>query len=219
MTRIATATVLLVSLLSGCVALDDAGDGGPAGTGTGLATGPSASASAGPSSTPAPNPSTSSSSTGPQACGGIPGHCDQGSYVTVTVRVPQGGTVDVPLPHADRCLPPSGWSVQGASNATATLRTVERGEVYTVMAAAGGVVTLAIDKSPYPSCQTFRADPWSVDPDPEDGSLPVNATVATALRVEVHDVSRYCYTDADFEGTAGPGWTTLAKVDGSWVCQ
>ncbi len=208
--------VLLVAcglLLAGCaVPRSEPGSSSPATTGP-ATTDAASTTTAGTSSSTTGAPSSSG------CAGSMPGHCAMGHALQLFISVRAGGEVGVPLPHGSWCLPPQDWAVTQSFNATATLRTVDRGQVFWVVAERNGSLTVAINLEGRSACQTFRYDPWSVDPDPQGDAMPINATVATQVSIQVQEVSGYCYSSDPYTGTAGPGWTELPKGQRMMVCQ
>jgi hypothetical protein len=65
-----------------------------------------------------------------------------------------------------------------------------------------------------PECQTFRYDPWSIDPDADNGTVEVRVTegevsLVTVLVRRVRDGTGEAVL---YEGTpSGDGWTALAE--------
>ncbi|MEA3191105.1 MAG: hypothetical protein QOD77_1687 [Thermoplasmata archaeon] len=144
---------------------------------------------------------------------------DDGAEGIFLVTVDGPLDVGVPLPHLDRCMAPQDWAAGAATavNATWRLLTVNRGTLLQVTATGPAIVHLKADLSGKPKCQTLRYDPWSIDPDPADGTVEVQAGQGSAhMAVVVHVVDGRCTTVTAYNGTvATPGWHTLASGTGT----
>lgn len=208
------AGIVALLLLAGCASTAPAPSAtttSPAGTHAGSG---SSSASA------SPHPSTSSSGAS-QMC---PPHCFEGRRlhleVVVADRAPR--QVGVPFPHGAWCLQPDQWSQQApAHNATAGLRDAGAGRSGTVLwvASSGqGSVQWSVDVTNRSTCATFRYDPWSIDPDPADGTLDVQADGASPVIVYVGDEHGPCTTYTQYNGTTAAGWSTLAEGWNGTAC-
>lgn len=152
-----------------------------------------------------------------------PIHPPKSLYATFAVHVDANVTVGVPLPHLDRCLAPEAWAAGTATARDAKwhLQAVDRGTVLWVEAAGPGSVQLRIGLEDHPPCQTFRYDPWSVEPDPADGTLEVQgAAGAAGLKVEVLEWVGACGDASSYAGAVGGmGWQVLrAQGDPRTLC-
>lgn len=146
----------------------------------------------------------------------------------VMVEGDAGITIAVPLPHGSQCLSPDDW--EGAQvathNADVTWRHVDddgsgnQGHTMWVVLDEGGDAQAVLNTTAKPTCNTFRYDPWSLDPDPPGDNLTVLLASGSG-RVAVH------YTEHSGDGCATgtratttftqTGWTTLPTSTSS-VC-
>lgn len=123
-------------------------------------------------------------------------------------------TLQVPFPHLDSCLQPGDWMSgnQTAHNATAALRTVDRGQVVEVTGLGDASWSVQISTAGRPTCETFRYDPWSIDPDVNGTQVEVQATRGAIphATVLVRWIRSACGQATLYEGAPGPGaWTAL----------
>jgi hypothetical protein len=122
-------------------------------------------------------------------------------------------TLQVPLPHLDMCLQPAEWMAGrvSARNATAALQHVDRGQVVAVTGAGTASWSVQLNTTGRPTCQTFRYDPWSTDPDPNGTAVDVRGQGAIAhASVLVRWVRSGCGQATLYDGTPAAGnWTAL----------
>lgn len=132
-------------------------------------------------------------------------------YVAFCSRGP--ATLEVPFPHLDSCLAPEDWMAGDVAVAgNATVREAGDGRSGRVLALSGeGQASWTSQVALGPACATLRHDPWSVDPDPADGTVEVRAAAGdvTAPSVLVRWVRGGCGNATLHEGEAGSGWSAL----------
>jgi len=155
-------------------------------------------------------PAATPSDTSSQAT--VPPEADN-AVLEVDVSAAGTTTVEVPLPHLDTCLQPAEWLAGHgtARNATAALRSIDRGQVVAVTTTAGGSWSVQINTTGRPTCETFRYDPWSIDPDVNETQVEVRATQGEVAHasVLVRWVRGGCGQATMYDGTPAAGWTTL----------
>jgi hypothetical protein len=143
----------------------------------------------------------------------LPPEEDNGVFhVAFTADSP--ATLEVPFPHLDSCMAPQDWMAGNVTFAggTAELRNATDGRTGHVLALSGqGQVSWSSQAALKPVCNTLRYDPWSVDPDPADGTVDVRAAegTVTAPSVLVRWVRDNCGNATLYEGEAGSGWSSL----------
>lgn len=124
-----------------------------------------------------------------------------------SITVQGAAVVEAPFPHLDRCLSPDDW--RPGLDPNLTLVQGERGWVLHLANASGQA---SIDYTAKPKCETFRFDPWSIDPDPTNATLDVWASAAAHVDVQTMYAlaDGWCWTTQHDVGDVGPGWTALA---------
>jgi hypothetical protein len=154
-------------------------------------------------------PSASSSSTEPTA----PPEADN-AVLDIEWDASGPATLQVPLPHLDSCLQPADWMAgnQTARNTTAVLRSVDRGQVVEVTGVGASSWSVQISTAGRPTCETFRYDPWSIDPDANGTAVEVRATAGSIGHASV--IARWvrggCGQATLYDGQPGPGnWTVF----------
>ncbi|HUR61823.1 MAG TPA: hypothetical protein VM286_05600 [Candidatus Thermoplasmatota archaeon] len=144
-----------------------------------------------------------------------PGAC--GQYHTYALEVFGFGegdySVGVPLPHGSWCLQPEQWVLRGdADNAVAELRQADRGTVMWITAHGSSHIGWRINVTDVPACQPIRHDPWSIEPDPADGRVEVQAEGAARITVAVSEPDGACAPVTHYAGNVTAGWTPLPQV-------
>jgi hypothetical protein len=185
--------LLLTVVLAGCSyetgRPDDDGDGGDGGNGDGGG------------STVEPTP-------GPESDSGV---------LDVTIQSDGAATLEVPFPSLDSCRTPEHWMAGGASvdGAVPELREATGGRTGQVLALGtrSERAEWSVQIELGPACQPLRYDPWSIDPDAENGTVEVRVTagevsMVTVLVRRVRDGSGEAVL---YEGAPGEGWTALAE--------
>jgi hypothetical protein len=166
----------------------------------------------------APFTSGSSSPDPGSACPSRP--CNQGRMWEVEILLPEPAEseVGVPLPTAGGCLRPSQWTLHAeqAHNATAEVRTADRGEVLWVRSAGYGSFRASLRPGAEPCAP--GEDRWSVEPDPAEGVLEVLAAAPARIHVYVHDWDGYCSDTVTFVGEAAAGWSPIPQGWAGRVC-
>lgn len=123
-------------------------------------------------------------------------------------------TLEVPFPHLDACMAPQDWMAGDLSVAgNATVRDAGDGRAGQVLALSGeGQVSFTSQVALKEPCATLRHDPWSVDPDPADGTVEVRAAAGEvdSPSVLVRWMREGCGNATLHEGEAGAGWSALA---------
>jgi hypothetical protein len=141
-----------------------------------------------------------------------------GAVLQVAFRANATVTVEVPFPHMDSCLQPEHWmnGTTRADGAVPELREAsgERsGRVLALAAPGAGDVQwqAEVPLAEHPPCQTLRYDPWSTEPDPQDGTVDVRADGdASGITVLVRWVRGGCGNATLYEGAAtADGWSAL----------
>jgi hypothetical protein len=135
----------------------------------------------------------------------------------VTFESSAPAEVQVPFPHLDMCLQPTDWmsAPATASNSTARVLDASDGRTGQVLAVRGtGRVSWAVqlNTTGHSTCQTFRADPWSIDPDPQDTTVDVRVAEGTvsAASLLVRWVRDGCGDATLYDGTPPSGsWSRL----------
>lgn len=126
-------------------------------------------------------------------------------------------TLEVPFPTLDSCRAPQHWmegepSVDGARHDLRNVTGDRDGTVLVLTSVGSGQVSWMVQIPLGPACQTFRYDPWSVDPDPDGETVDVRVPegAASSVSVLVRRVRDGSGEATLYEGnvTAG-GWTPL----------
>lgn len=138
-----------------------------------------------------------------------------GAVFDITLETDGAATIEVPFPTMDSCRAPEHWmdaepAVDGAVPSLANATGDRTGRVLVLTTrAAHAEWSAQIDLGP--ACQTLRYDPWSIDPDAEDGALEVHVTSGTvsSVQVVVRHVRDGCGEAVLHEGAPGDGWTAL----------
>lgn len=131
-------------------------------------------------------------------------------------------TLEIPFPHLDSCLQPEHWmnGTARTEGAVPELRDASAGRTGRVLSlaapGAGDVQWMSeLALADHAPCQPIRYDPWSTEPDPQDGTVDVHADgaegVVSGLTVLVRAVRGGCGNATLYEGapTAG-GWGALS---------
>jgi hypothetical protein len=140
----------------------------------------------------------------------------------MTVRIAFDGAgprvLRVPLPTGDWCLQPSQWTL-GPGTALGSINQTERGAMLQVAAGGDFRFEAHVKTQGLATCQTFRYDPWTIDPDPADGTVDVHSDAPGRVTFDVEDRRGGCWTTTTYEGAVSAGWTTLQMAaDASTVC-
>ena len=134
----------------------------------------------------------------------------------VTIQSDGAATIEVPFPTLDSCRTPEHWMAGGASadGVVPELReaTGERAGQVLALSTRDERAEWSVQIELGPACQTLRYDPWSIDPDAENGTVEVRLTagevsLVTVLVRRVRDGSGEAVL---YEGVPGEGWTALA---------
>lgn len=159
---------------------------------------------------PEGNATTTRTTTAPPTDINCPPVCFEGHELRLMVDVGGNGAVGIPFPHGAWCLQPEDWNVTSSDESTAEVRMSDRGQVLWVQNLGHGTAKAVIDVKDRATCQTLRYDPWSIEPDPADGTLDVNATAAGLdVEVQVQDVDGACFNATVYRGSTVTGWTTF----------
>jgi hypothetical protein len=134
----------------------------------------------------------------------------------VTVSSDGAAVVEVPFPTLDSCRSPEHWmegqpSVQGAIPELREVTGDRTGKVLALSTRAQEAEWW-VQIAPGPTCQTFRYDPWSIEPDADNGTLEVRVTQGQVANVTVlvRQVRDGVGHATRYEGTpSGNGWTAL----------
>lgn len=175
----------------------------------------------------APEPTTSERPTCAENCMAEP----NGRAFAFHVRAESSKPFDlsVGLPHAAWCLQPQEWMAAVTDEDRVTVRLAEAPEgrtgwvlqVSSVAREAGiveGQVSARINVTNRAECQTLRFDPWSTDPDAEDGAPEVFGTPGTFVMVATHDIQGTCWIATAYEAVLGDAWTPLPYHTSGEVC-
>ncbi len=141
---------------------------------------------------------------------------EDNGVLDVTVESDGAATVEVPFPHVDSCRAPEDWMAgePSVTSAVTVLRNVTGDRTGRVLALATQAerAEWSVQIPLGPACQTLRFDPWSIDPDRDDGAVEVRVTegdvsLVTVLVRRVRDGSGEATL---YEGQpVGNGWTAL----------
>jgi hypothetical protein len=171
-------------------------------------------------------PSRDGATTDPTSCApdtyrlGPAGCVSYHNYVLEVFGFGEGSySVGVPFPHGDWCLQPDQWVLQdGAENAVGELRHVERGDVAWITAQGSSHIAWRVNVTGRATCQTFRYDPWSTDPDPSNETVEVKAEGSARITVAVSEPNGACTPVTQYAGNVTAGWTMLPKVFEDTAC-
>jgi hypothetical protein len=143
---------------------------------------------------------------------------DDNGVLHVTYESNGVSTVEIPFPALDSCRTPEDWmsggpDVQGAVPEVRDVTGDRTGRVLALTAPAAGPVSFSAQIPLGPECQTLRYDPWSIDPDRDDGALEVRVTEGevSSLSVVVRRVRDGCGEATLYDGTPGTAWTALER--------
>ncbi|HJQ94023.1 MAG TPA: hypothetical protein VJ874_07060 [Candidatus Thermoplasmatota archaeon] len=136
----------------------------------------------------------------------------------ITIESDGTATLEVPFPTLDSCRSPEDWMAGGASveGAVPELRdaTGDRSGRVLALSTRSERAEWSVQIPLGPPCATFRHDPWSIDPDAENGTVEVQVTegsvsMVTVLVRRVRDGSGEAVF---YEGApSGSGWTALPE--------
>lgn len=153
-----------------------------------------------------------------------PPSCAGNHTLSLVVELVAMGThsVGTPFPHGAWCLQPQEWSVAATSPrtraATAELRSTENATLLWVTSGGNGRFHASIDLANRSECQTFRYDPWSIEPDPADGMLDILADGAYEVYVGVEHRRGSCTDFETFHGQAQQGWNAIRRIEDLTRC-
>jgi hypothetical protein len=140
---------------------------------------------------------------------------DDNGVLYVTFEADAPSTLEVPFPTLDSCRSPQDWMAGDvtAANATAELRDAGDGRTGKIVAITGqGRVSWSSQIELGPPCQTFRYDPWSIDPDADDGAVEVRLASGSIphASVLVRSVRETCGNATLYDGVPGAEWSAFA---------
>ncbi|MEA3165939.1 MAG: hypothetical protein QOJ26_808 [Thermoplasmata archaeon] len=126
-------------------------------------------------------------------------------------------TIEVPFPTLDSCRSPEAWmegepSLQNAVPELLQVDGERNGRVLSLESQEPGRAEFSVQIPLGPACQTFRYDPWTIDPDRDDGAAEVRVTQGelSSLTVLVRRVRDGTGEAVLYEGhPTGSGWTAL----------
>lgn len=154
--------------------------------------------------TPTPEPTS-----GPEGDSGV---------LDVTVESDGAATLEVPFPNLDSCRSPEDWmgAEPSVTGAVPDLRdaTGNRSGRVLVLQTRAERAEWSVQIPLGPACQTFRHDPWSIDPDLDDGRVEVHVTAGdvSLVTVLVRRVRDGAGEATLFEGEPAVGaWTALPQ--------
>ena len=143
------------------------------------------------------------------------------AHMLVTADAPL--VVGVPFMHGELCLDAATWMAGRIELRNATLRSGEvrhggvGGTLLLVNFTAPGEVSLWLNTSARPRCDTFRYDPWSIDPEPEEGTVTVDLKSGTGkllVRTATAAKGERCAEVVDHAGVlSSPGWQAVHEGD------
>lgn len=145
--------------------------------------------------------------------------CTPPPFARLRIESSGRGVVASPFPHLDRCLDSTDWqtATPTSNQAEHSFRHVDvddtSGDLVWGAFDAAGFVELRLNLTKA-QCQTFRFDPWSIEPDPADGELWVFADRAglnAVVHLEVGDGSG-CWHHEEYAGLSRDGWVILHEV-------
>ena len=145
------------------------------------------------------------------------GSDDNSGVLSISFEATGPATLEVPFPSLDSCQAPEDWmgsepTVQGAIPELRNATGDRTGRILALTAPAAGSVSWMAKIQLRPQCQTLRFDPWSVEPDEQDGALVVHLVdgEVTGLMVLVRQVRDCSGEAALWEGNATLGaWSRL----------
>jgi hypothetical protein len=163
------------------------------------------------------------------------GGCESLDSILFDIQMSGSGSyeVGVPFPHGAWCLTGDDW-LEGMQETKAleefTVRDVDRGKVLWLKGRDTSKYTARIELNNRTECNTLRADPWSVDPDPAEDTLDVQSQQGVTFTIFVRTVHGPCDDNeaADqprsvrvqqFEGEASGGWATIPEKFDQTNCQ
>lgn len=163
------------------------------------------------------------------------GGCESVDSILFDVQMTGSGSyeVGVPYPHGSWCLSGDDW-LDGMQETKAldeyAVRDVDRGNVLWLKGRDESKFTARIDLNNKTVCNTLRADPWSIDPDPAEDTLEVQSQQAVNFTVFVRTVHGPCDENEavddprtvrvqQFAGEASGGWATIAEKFDQANCQ
>jgi hypothetical protein len=143
---------------------------------------------------------------------------DDSGVLDITIESDGAAVVEVPFPTLDSCRSPQAWMEGGASveGAVPELRdpTGDRTGKVLALTTMAERAEWSVQIELGPVCNTLRYDPWSIDPDADNGTVEVHVTqgevsLVTVLVRRVRDGSGEAVM---YEGTpAGDDWTFLPE--------
>lgn len=143
---------------------------------------------------------------------------DDSGVFNIVIESDGAAVVEVPFPTLDSCRSPDDWMAGGANveGAVPELRdaTGDRTGKVLALSTRDARAEWSVQIPLGDACQTLRYDPWSIDPDAENGTVEVHVTegqvsLVTVLVRRVRDNSGEAVM---YEGTpSGNGWTALAE--------
>lgn len=130
--------------------------------------------------------------------------------------------LDVPTSTGSWCLQTQAWkdALQSETNARVDVMDADMGRTGQVLRITGSDNSLVVAKIPTATlarCETFRYDPWSIDPDVTDG-IEMKAEGNPHVVLVLSDGHGDCWTSTEYQGSVGPDWTRLAAKDSGTVC-
>lgn len=149
--------------------------------------------------------------------------CDPVDSILFDIQVTGEGTyeVGVPYPHGAWCLTSDDWleGMQETKNLEEhSARDVERGKVLWLQGRDDARFVSRIDLSNRTECQTLRYDPWSIDPDPAEGSLEATSEDAVTFTIYLRTARGACVDLRQYGGAASGGWSTLPETFNGTAC-
>jgi hypothetical protein len=160
-----------------------------------------------------PDPTTSS---GPEPATPSEPEGDSG-VLDIVFESGATATVQVPFPTLDSCRSPEDWmggepTLQNTRPELLQVDGDRSGRVLSLASQEPGRAEFSVQIELGPACQTFRYDPWTIDPDRDDGSVEVRVTQGevSSLTVLVRRVRDGAGEAALYEGNpTGTDWTAL----------
>ena len=157
---------------------------------------------------------------GGNGSGTQPASGDEGDsgVLDITIESDGAAVLEVPFPTLDSCRSPEHWMEGGASvdGAVPELRDAGGDRTGRVLALStrSERAEWSVQIPLGDACQTLRYDPWSIDPDADNGTVEVrvaegSVSLVTVLVRRVRDGSGEAVM---YEGTpSGDGWTALPE--------
>jgi hypothetical protein len=151
------------------------------------------------------------------------GGCEPFDSMLLDIQVSASGPyeVGVPFPHGSWCLTGDDWleGMQETKNLEEhTVRDVDRGKVLWLKGRDDSRYVSRVDLGNRTECQTLRYDPWSIDPDPAEGTVDVTSEQAATFTVYLRTARGACVDLRQYGGEGSGGWITIPETFNGTAC-